>query len=143
MSERAREYSSTGSATAPQLFKVAASLTFAIGVLLHGARLALGFDRLIDEYFTPAVDIAFGVLILIAAVLGMMSWRRYSGGRAGRIFYGFAMFILILSVPIHFGTALTWSTNYIRAFPSWYSMIEVPMFLAMSIAVIRLKFDGR
>ena len=143
MSERAREYSSTGSATAPQLFKVAASLTFAVGVLLHCARLVLGFDRLIGEYFTPPVDIAFGVLILIAAVLGVMSWRRYSGGRAGRIFYGFAMFLLIISVPIHFRTALTWSTDYIRAFPAWYSVIEVPMFLAMSIVVTRLKFDSR
>ena len=143
MSERAREYASTGSATAPQLFKLAASLTFAIGVVLHCARLILGFDRLIQGYFTPPVDIAFGVLVLIAAVLGVMSWRRYSGGRAGRLFYGFCMFMLIISVPIHLRTALTWSTDYIRAFPAWYSMIEVPMFLAMSIFVTRLKFDGR
>jgi hypothetical protein len=71
-----------------------------------------------------------------------MSWRRYSGGRAGRFLYGFAMLILIVSVPIHFRTLLTWSTDYIRAFPFWYSAIEVPMFLALSYLVTRLRLDG-
>jgi hypothetical protein len=142
MSTRALETPSVRSAGAPRLFKITATLTFVLGVLLHGARLLLGFDRLLRDFFTPPVDIAFGVLILISAVSGVMSWRRYSGGRAGRFLYGFAMFILILSVPIHFRTLLTWSTEYVRAFPSWYSVIEVPMFLALSILVPQLKFDS-
>ena len=51
------------------------------------------------------------------------------------------MFMLLVSVPIHLRALLTWSTDYVRAFPPWYSAVEVPMFLALSYLVTRLKFD--
>jgi len=140
MSDRVLETSPT-SPLAPRVFQITACVTFALGVVLHLTRLALGLDRLIKEFLTPPVDIAFGVLILVAAIAGSMSWRRYTGSRAGRIVYGFIMFMLLVSVPIHLRALLTWSTEYVRAFPPWYSAVEVPMFLALSYLVTRLKFD--
>ncbi|HEY3124339.1 MAG TPA: hypothetical protein VGK70_09795 [Thermoanaerobaculia bacterium] len=45
MSTRAVEAPSISYPSAPRLFKIAASLTFALGVLLHVARLVLGSGR--------------------------------------------------------------------------------------------------
>jgi hypothetical protein len=81
-------------AWAPALFKVAAAVTFSCGVVIHVGRMIVGLEEWVQQVFTPPVDIAFGVLILIATVPGAMSWRRYSGGRAGRIGYGYAMLIV-------------------------------------------------
>jgi len=134
---------STGAfAWAPRLFKAAAGVTFALGAVIHIGRMIMGLERWVRDVFTPPVDIAFAVIITIAAIPGLLSWRRYSGGRAGRAVYGFAMFLLLISVPLHFRTLFTWSTDYLIAFPFWYSAIEVPMFIGLSYMMTRLQFDG-
>ena len=129
-------------AWAPRAFKIAAAATFTCGVIMHTARIIVGVEAWVRQYVTPPVDIAFGVLITCAAVPGLLAWPRYSGGRAGRWGYGFAMFMLIISVPLHLRTIWTWSTDYLIPFPTWYSLIEIPMFAAMTYMVTRLKFDG-
>lgn len=142
MNTTTHELSSGSSAWVPRLFKAAASVTFALGVAIHAGRIIMGPEPFVHEVFTPPVDIAFAFLILIAAIFGLLSWRRYSGGRAARVGYAFAMLILVVSVPLHFRTLLTWNTDYMLVFPFWYSAIEVPMFLGLSYMVTRLKFDG-
>jgi hypothetical protein len=102
----------------------------------------VGREEWVHRYFTPPVDIAFGAIILLAAVPGVMSWRRYSGGRFGRIVYGFAMVMLIVSVPLHLKTIFTQSTDYLIPFPIWYSLIEIPLFAFLSYSMTRLEFDG-
>jgi hypothetical protein len=126
---------------APGTFKATAVLTFASGFVLHVTRLIIGVDDLVRYVVTPPVDIAFGLVMAIAAVAGVLSWRRYSGTRAGRIVFGFMVLILIASIPLHLKTAINWSTDYLRMFPSWYSAAEVPMFLALAWIAARLKFD--
>jgi hypothetical protein len=79
--------------------------------------------------------------MLIAAIAGLLSWRRYSGGRAGRFVYGFMMLILIGSLPLHFRFWVVWNTDLLLAFPAWYSPAEVPMFLTLSYIATRLQFD--
>jgi hypothetical protein len=125
---------------APALFKAASAITFALGCVIHIGRIIVGREEWVRQFFTPPVDIAFGGLILIAAIPGLMSWGRYAGGRAGRIGYGFAMFMLIISVPLHLKTIFTWDTTYLIVFPYWYSAIEVPMFAALSYMATQLKF---
>lgn len=122
------------------VFKATASGVFALGACIHIGRMLFGLEQWQQQVFTPPVDIAFGAIIVIPAVTGALCWRRYDGGWGGRAVYTFAMFLLIISVPLHLRTALTWSTEYLNAFPFWYSAIEVPMFLALSFAVTRLKF---
>jgi len=124
------------------MFKLAAGVTFALGAVIHIGRMIMGLERWVREVFTPPVDIAFAVIILIATIPGLLSWRRYSGGRAGRVVYIFAMLLLVVSVPLHFRTLFTWSTDYLIAFPFWYSAIEVPMFIGLSYTMSRLQFDG-
>src|SRR5262245_51038179 len=128
--------------SAPQLFKILSATTFIAGACIHTGRVIVGREPWVREYFTPPVDIAFGSLILAAAIPGVMSWRRYSGGRGGRFLYGFAMLMLLVSIPLHLKTLFTWSTDYLIVFPVWYSLIEIPMFLLLAFAMTRLQFDG-
>jgi hypothetical protein len=125
----------------PAVFKATASGVFALGALIHLGRMIVGLERWQQEVFTPPVDIAFGLVIIVPAVAGVLSWRLYSGGWPGRIVFGFAMFLLIVSVPLHLRTLLTWSTEYLLAFPFWYSAVEVPMFAALSYAMTQLRFS--
>ncbi len=127
---------------APAVFKATASGVFALGGLIHLGRMIVGLERWQQEVFTPTVDIAFGLLIIVPALAGVWSWRLYSGDWGGRIVFGFALFLLIISVPLHLRTILTWSTEYLLAFPYWYSAIEVPMFAALSYAVAQLRFTA-
>jgi hypothetical protein len=129
-----------GESVSPTVFKVTASGVFALGALIHMGRMIVGLERWQQEVFTPPVDIAFGLLIIVPAVAGLLSWRRYSGGWGGRIVFGFAMLLLLISVPLHLRTILTWSTEYLLAFPFWYSAVEVPMFVALSYAMTQLRF---
>src|SRR5262245_26749281 len=129
-----------GGSISPAVFKTTASGIFALGALIHIGRMVVGLDRWQQEVFTPPVDIAFGLLIIVPAVAGVLSWRLYSGGWGGRIVFGFAMLLLLISVPLHLRTILTWSTEYRLAFPCWYSAIEVPMFVVLSYAMTQLRF---
>jgi hypothetical protein len=129
-----------GVLSAPAIFKATASAVFALGALIHIGRMIVGLEQWQQRVFTPPVDIAFGLLIIVPALAGVWAWRRYSGGWGGRIAFGFAMFLLIISVPLHLRTMLTWSTEYLLAFPFWYSAIEVPMFAALSYAMTQLHF---
>ena len=131
-----------GESVSPAVFKATASGVFALGALIHIGRMIVGLEQWQQQVFTPPVDIAFGLLIIVPAVAGVLSWRLYSGGWGGRIVFGFAMFLLIISVPLHLRTVLTWSTEYLLAFPFWYSAIEVPMFAALSYAVTQLRFGA-
>jgi hypothetical protein len=131
-------------AGAPAVFKAMAIATFAFGAAIHTLRLIIGIEAIVAHVLTPAIDVAFGAFIAGTAIAGLKSWRRYAGGKAGRAGYAFAMFMLIVSVPIHLRTAVTWSTAYLAAFPTWYSIVEIPMFLALVLMVSRLRFgDSR
>lgn len=125
---------------APLLFKTSAACMFALGALVHIGRMIAGIELWQQHVFTPPVDIAFGLLAAVPAVSGMLAWRHYRGGRGLRLVYGFAMFMVIISVPLHLKTIFTWSTEYLLAFPFWYSAVEVPMFIGLSYAMTRLQF---
>jgi hypothetical protein len=99
----------------------------------------IGLEEFVRVVFTPPIDIAFGLWIIVPATTGLLSWRRYAGGLGLCIVYGFAMFILLISVPLHLQTIFTWNTHYLIAFPFWYSAIEVPMFFGLAFAMTRLK----
>ena len=62
---------SGAAAWAPRMFKVAACMTFALGAVIHIGRMIMGLERWVREVFTPPVDIAFAVIILIATITGL------------------------------------------------------------------------
>jgi hypothetical protein len=125
-----------------QIFRLSASFVFALGAAIHLGRMIVGIETWQRNVFTPPVDIAFGLIVLVPTVTGWLSWRYYTGGRTLRIVYGFMLFLVTISLPIHLRTAVTWSTEYLNAFPFWYSAVETPMFLILSILALRLKFSA-
>ncbi|MBT1155567.1 hypothetical protein J1C56_08165 [Aminobacter anthyllidis] len=124
----------------PAIFKASAAFVFALGFLIHVGRMLYGLEDWTRDIFTPPVDIAFGLIIIVPAVSGVLAWRHYSGELAGRIVYGFALLLCLVSVPLHLSTFFTWSTEYLNTFPFWYSAVEVPMFAALAYAMMRLRF---
>lgn len=126
----------------PTVFRRLAMAIFAFGVLMHAGSLAIGHEAFVRGVMSPAIDIVFGLVVLVGAILGQLSWRRFCGSRPLRWGYGFVMFLLWISVPIHLRTAFTRSTDYLLAFPVWYSMVEVPMFVGLVYMVSRLRFDS-
>jgi hypothetical protein len=73
MTSNAAKMQSTSGSRARCLFKVTTSLTFALGVAIHAGRIFMGPERFGRVFFTPPVEVAFAVLILVAAVAGLLA----------------------------------------------------------------------
>lgn len=125
--------------TAPKVFKVAVLVTFLSGFTLHVIRLSIGPQRMVHEVLTPPVDAAFGALMLFAGVAGW-SWKRYAGGRGGKIGLGVMLFVLLASLPLHVRALITWNTDFVLALPAAYSIAELPLFAGLVVLVVRLRF---
>jgi uncharacterized membrane protein len=125
---------------APKVYRATATVIFLIGVALHSLRLMIGPERLSDKYFTPPVDGAFGLLMLVSAAAGWLSFRRFTGSRALRVAFLIGLAMITISIPIHLRGLAVWSTHYIVNFPAWYSVAEIPLFLCLAYVVTRLRF---
>ena len=125
---------------APRVYRVTAVFIFLFGVAIHSLRLLVGSNELSEKYFIPPVDGAFGILLLISAIAGWLSFRYLTGGRLSRVIFFFGLALITISVPIHLRGFIIGSTQYIANFPPLYSIVEIPMFLGLSYAVTRLKF---
>ncbi len=125
---------------APSVYRVTATTIFLIGAAIHSLRLVIGPERLSGEYLTPPVDGAFGLLLLVSAVAGLLSFRRFIGTRAVYLVFLLGLAMITISIPIHFRGLAVWSTHYIVNFPAWYSIAEIPMFLWFAYVVTRLRF---
>jgi hypothetical protein len=123
-------------------FRVLAVTTFLLGTLIHTLRLIFGAEQLSATILTPAADGTLGLLMVVAAVAGWSSYRRFKGGRAGRAALIFMLVLITLSIPIHLRSVVIWSTHYVTLFPPAYSLVEIPMFLGLAYVVTRLRFDA-
>jgi hypothetical protein len=122
------------------IYKGSAMVTFVCGAALHSTNLALGPDRLVREVFTPSVEIFFAALMIFTSIAGWSVWKKFEGSRFTRVFYGFTLVFITLSIPIHVRSVVTWSTRWVHAFPRWYSVAEVPLFVVLTWGVSRLRF---
>lgn len=130
----------THSIDAPRIFRFTAIVIFLAGAALHSLRLIIGAERLSADYFTPPVDGAFGLLMLVSAVAGWLSFRRLTSSGLLRVGFIFALVVITLSIPIHLRAVVVWSTDYMLIFPPWYSAAEIPMFLGLAYLVGRLHW---
>jgi hypothetical protein len=126
----------------PKFYRATATVIFLIGAGIHSLRLMIGAERLSEKYFTPPIDGAFGLLMLVSAVAGWRSFRRFSGSRALRVGFLSGLVMITISIPIHLRALVVWSTHYIVNFPAWYSVAEIPLFLCLAYLVMRLRFRG-
>jgi hypothetical protein len=126
---------------APVVYKVTAVCVFLMGFALHLTNVIIGPDQLVAKVFSPRVEIVFAVLMIVAAIAGWMSLKHLSSRGVLRVVYWIALLLITLSIPIHVRSVVIWSTEWVHAFPKYYSHVEAPMFLALAYAATRFRFQ--
>jgi len=124
-------------------FKQAAAVTLIIGLYLHLVRLQIADDAyLLAHVVTPTVDKVFAVVMTYAAVAGWLSRRYvvYTGTRQ-KVILTVILAYITASLPIHYSTYVTNSTQLLRVFPLWYSALFMVMVGAMLVFVWRLRIQ--
>ena len=124
-------------------FRYAAIATLISGMYLHVTSLFIGRDLLRQYILTPTFDMLLAVPMTYAGIVGWLSWKQASFDRGWKRFlYGFILVYFTISIPIHIQTYLTQSTEYINAFPGWYSYFVLLLMTAMLIFVWNLTYKS-
>ena len=117
--------------------------TLIIGMYLHVTSLFIGRDLLQQYILTPGFDMLLAIPMTYAGIVGWLSWRQLSFDRSWKKFlYGFILVYFTISIPIHVQTYLTQSTDYINAFPGWYSYFILVLMAGMLLFVWNLSYKS-
>ena len=102
--------------------KPAIITTLIMGMYLHVTSLFIGRELLLRYILTPSFDAVLAIPMTYGGIVGWLIWRQVIHPNVWhRIFYGFTIFYFTMSIPIHVQTFITQRTDYILAFPWWYS----------------------
>lgn len=124
-------------------FKYAAIATLVSGMYLHITSLFIGRDLLQQYILTPQFDMLLAVPMTYAGIVGWLSWKQVAFDRGWKKFlYGFILVYFTISIPIHVQTYLTQSTDYINAFPGWYSYLVLALMTGMLMFVWNLAYKS-
>ena len=122
-------------------FRYAAIATLISGMYLHVTSLFIGRDLLQQFILTPGFDMLLALPMTYAGIAGWLSWKQVSIDRGWKkFFYGFILVYFTISIPIHVQTYLTQSTDYINAFPGWYSYFVLALMTVMILFVWNLSY---
>jgi len=122
------------------LFREAMVTGIGFGLYLHLTGLLIGKDPLRAHILTPAVDVAFGILMIYIAAASIAAWGLVEfRSRWQRRIHAVIITFVTVSIPIHLAALFTHSTAYINALPRWYSMGEVVLFSAFIYAETHLR----
>ena len=123
-------------------FRYAAVVTLITGMYLHITNLFIGRALLKQYILTPTFDMLLAIPMTYAAIVGWMFWKHAYLDRGWKKFlYGFMLVYFTVSIPLHVQTYLTHSTDYVDAFPSWYSY---PVLILLSIMLLfawRMRYE--
>lgn len=115
--------------------------TMVTGIFIHLNVLFLGHDLVIQHLVTPTFDKLLALPLTYAGVASWLAWRRVvHPGLWHRLAYGFLIFYLSISIPVHLRTYLTQSTEALKIFPAWYSALVIPVMLGLLVFSWRLCF---
>lgn len=114
-----------------------------LGMYLHVTSLFIGRELLLRYILTPSFDAVLAIPMTYGSVIGWLIWRRVIHPSVWhRFFYGFIIFYFTISIPIHVQTFITQRTDYILAFPWWYSYFILVVQAAMLGFTARLRFKA-
>ena len=105
--------------------RYAVIVTLLTGMLLHGTRLIVGVEAF-QGILTPLLDALFSIPIILGIVGMAVTWKyirfrnRWEKGAAI-----LTAFYFTASMPLHLKTWFAGNTDYIAAFPWWYSIIFI------------------
>ena len=123
--------------------KFAIIATLIMGMYLHVTSLFIGRELLMRYVLTPMFDAVLAVPMTYAGIVGWVVWRRVvHPNRWHRFIYGFTIVYFTVSIPIHVQTFITQRTDYILAFPWWYSYFILLVQVGMLAFVRRLRFKA-
>ena len=123
-------------------FRPLAIFVIATGFYLHLTRLFVGDDILIQYILTPLFDQLFAIPMTLAGIAGILGWNRMEfRSRGHKAFTRFIVTYMIVSIPIHIATYFTNSTEFTRGFPIWLSAVYLPFFMAVIVALLRLRYQ--
>lgn len=99
-------------------------LTLNIGAFFHICNLLLGTDLVLERIFTPLADSLFAIPMVIGGFAVIFARKEiHFRNKFEKFVVYFTAFYFIASMPLHIQTIITQSTEYIRWFPVWYSLI--------------------
>ncbi len=108
-------------------FPVAGAAVVTAGFYVHSWRLFLSAEEMVARIMTPRMDLAMFIPMLFTAIC-MVIFRRQarSDSRWRNVAYWIICGYFWLSVPIHLRAQITQSTDFVFAFPQWYSVVMLP-----------------
>lgn len=114
--------------------------TLLIGAYLHLNNLFFGTDLLLRYVYTPLFDSLFAIPMIIGAGATMAAWREYDFRNLfEKIIVVWTAFYFTASIPLHAQVWFTQNTEYIRAFPVWFSAIFLTYTSVMQYVWLNLK----
>lgn len=122
--------------------KQAAIVTLVTGMYLHFTSILIGRDLFLQHVLTPQFDMVLAIPMTYAGISGWLAWRLVVFDRNWKkVFYAFIMTYFTISIFIHVRTFVTQSTEYVRAFPEWYSFAVLVLMTAMLLFIWNLKYE--
>jgi len=118
------------------------AMVLGIGITIHISRLLFGTEWLLANYVTPSFDMVLAVLIGCGALcFWLVRDQVIFADRFEKVRYHVMAVYFTVSVPLHFMTYLTHSTDVLTEwFPAWFSVLIVGVQAGFLFSVLRLHF---
>lgn len=111
-----------------------------LGLGPHGARL-FGDPGTLRHFEAHALAIIVGVVLFRCAPRADNAGHLLGAAVHGLL--GASNLMFWASAEHYLRTLFTWRTDYVLDFPSWYSLVILPLLIGLTISVLKLDFDGR
>lgn len=120
--------------------KPAVLITLGIGMYLHLTRLFIGTELLIKYIYTATFDTVFAIPMLLGVFSFLPAWKHIAfRNKFEKVIVILTGVYFLASVPLHIQTWYTQNTDYILAFPIWFSYLFLTYSSLLMIVWLRLR----
>jgi hypothetical protein len=120
--------------------KPAVLTTLAIGMYLHFTRLFIGTELLIKYIYTATFDAVFAIPMLLGVICFLPAWKHIVfRNKFEKVLVIVTGVYFLVSVPLHLQTWYSQNTDYILAFPIWFSYLFLTYSSLLMIVWLRLR----
>ena len=121
-------------------FQYTGVLTLIMGIYIHLTRLFIGTDLVIQKVITPELDMLLALPMFYTTLFGWLAWKRVSHpSKSHVVLFAAILVYFTISLPIHIRTYFIRSTELLRFFPVWFSVLILPIQFAMLLFLWRLQ----
>jgi hypothetical protein len=117
--------------------------TLLLGASVHLAVVLLG-RSVLPRIVTPPFELVLTVLIAYVSVMGWFAWSTFHyRSRWQKILLALILVYFPIGIPVHVITIVNGNTDHYGVFPGWYSLVILPVMLAMMAFFARLRNADR